>query len=128
MRHFFGFIRVPFPPDIRMDELYHTAALEGAKERFLYAVNLGAISVITCNVGSGKLTALRYASNALHPSQSHHPIIAFRYILLRLLHCLVCASFWSESVTIRGECGIKKRREYLKNGLLDESVECNGHP
>lgn len=69
MKHFFGFTREPFSADIKVDELYHTAALEGAKERFLYAVNLGAISVITGDVGSGKSTALRYASSALHPSQ-----------------------------------------------------------
>jgi general secretion pathway protein A len=50
MRHFFGFTREPFSPDIRVDELYHTTVLEGAKERFLYAVNLGAVSVITGDV------------------------------------------------------------------------------
>ena len=69
MRHFFGFTREPFSPDVKVDDLYHTAALEGAKERFLYAVNLGAVSVITGDVGSGKSTALRYASSSLHPSQ-----------------------------------------------------------
>ena len=69
MRHFFGFTREPFSADVRVDELYHTAALEGAKERFLYTVSLGAVSVITGDVGSGKSTALRYASSTLHPSQ-----------------------------------------------------------
>ena len=69
MRHFFGFTREPFSPNVKVDELYHTAALVGAKERFLYAVNLGAVSVITGDVGSGKSTALRYASSSLHPSQ-----------------------------------------------------------
>jgi len=69
MRHFFGFIREPFSPDLKVDQLYHTPGLEAAKERFLYAVNLGAISVITGDVGSGKSTALRYASASLHPSQ-----------------------------------------------------------
>jgi general secretion pathway protein A len=69
MRHFFGFTREPFSSDIKVGDLYHTAALEGMKERFLYAVNLGAISVITGDVGSGKSTALRYASSFLHPSQ-----------------------------------------------------------
>jgi len=69
MRHFFGFTREPFSADVRVDELYHTAALDGAKERFLYAVSLGAVSVITGDVGSGKSTALRYASSTLHPSQ-----------------------------------------------------------
>ena len=77
MRHFFGFTKEPFSPDIKLDELYHTAALEGVKERFLYAVSLGAISVITGDVGSGKSTALRYASGGLHPSQYHViPVIA----------------------------------------------------
>jgi type II secretory pathway predicted ATPase ExeA len=77
MRHFFGFTKEPFSPDIRLDEIYHTAALEGVKERFLYAVSLGAISVITGDVGSGKSTALRYASGGLHPSQYHViPVIA----------------------------------------------------
>jgi len=69
MRHFFGFTKEPFSPDIRVEELFHTAALEGAKERCLYAVSLGALSVITGDVGSGKSTALRYAASALHPSQ-----------------------------------------------------------
>ena len=69
MRHFFGFTREPFSPDVKVDELYHTAGLVGAKERFLYAVNLGAVSVVTGDVGSGKSTALRYASSFLHPSQ-----------------------------------------------------------
>jgi len=69
MRHFFAFTREPFSSDIKVEDLYHTAALEGMKERFLYAVNLGAISVVTGDVGSGKSTALRYASSFLHPSQ-----------------------------------------------------------
>jgi len=34
MRHFFGFTKEPFSQDIRVDELYHTAALEAVKERF----------------------------------------------------------------------------------------------
>ena len=69
MRHFFGFTKEPFSSDIKVDELYHTSSLMGAKERILYAVTLGAISVITGDVGSGKSTALRYASSSLHPSQ-----------------------------------------------------------
>ena len=52
MRRFFGFIREPFSAEIRVDEICHAAALEGAKERFLYAVNLGAISVVAGDVGS----------------------------------------------------------------------------
>jgi hypothetical protein len=36
MRHFFGFTHEPFSSDIKVDDLYHTAALEGMKERFHY--------------------------------------------------------------------------------------------
>jgi energy-coupling factor transporter ATP-binding protein EcfA2 len=88
MKHYFGFTKEPFSPDIKVEELYHTAALEGTKERILYAVNLGAISVITGDVGSGKSTALRYASAALHPSRCRIiPVIASTgsvYVLLEL--------------------------------------------
>ena len=35
MRHFFGFTHEPFSSDIKVEDLYHTAALEGMKERFL---------------------------------------------------------------------------------------------
>jgi len=69
MRHFYGFTKEPFSQDTRVDQLFHTQALEGVKERCHYAVNLGAVSVITGDVGSGKSTALRYAASALHPSQ-----------------------------------------------------------
>ena len=86
MRHFFGFTKEPFSPDVRVDELYHMAALEGAKERFLYAVNLGAISVITGDVGSGKSTALRYASSSLHPSQYRLiPVVASTGSIIEVL-------------------------------------------
>jgi ABC-type nitrate/sulfonate/bicarbonate transport system ATPase subunit len=64
MRHFLGITRELFCPDIRVDELYHTAALKGAKERFLYAVNLGAISLVIGDTGSGKSTALRYIAQS----------------------------------------------------------------
>ena len=35
----------------------------------MYALKLGAVSVVTGDVGSGKSTALRYAASKLHPSQ-----------------------------------------------------------
>ncbi len=86
MRHFFGFTKEPFSPEVRVDELYHTAALEGAKERFLYAVNLGAISVITGDVGSGKSTALRYAASSLHPSRYRLiPVVASTGSIIEVL-------------------------------------------
>lgn len=68
-RSFFGFTREPFSQEIRTDELYLTSPLQASTERFHYAVNLGAICIITGEVGAGKSTALRYASSKLHPSQ-----------------------------------------------------------
>jgi len=66
---FFGFQKEPFCQDIRVEDLYPLPGLQAAAERFLYALNLGAASIITGDVGSGKSTALRYAATKLHPSQ-----------------------------------------------------------
>lgn len=68
-RVFFGFKREPFSQDIRVQDMMKHTSLVGVKERFLYAVNLGAIAVITGDVGSGKSSALRFASATLHPSE-----------------------------------------------------------
>jgi type II secretory pathway predicted ATPase ExeA len=68
-QHYFGFTREPFAPDLRVEELYQTPSLLAATERLLYAVRLGAVSLITGEVGSGKSTCLRYAMSKLHPSQ-----------------------------------------------------------
>lgn len=67
-KSFFGFNKEPFTQEIRTDELYMTGGLLSATERFLFAISIGAISVITGEVGAGKSTALRYALSKLHPS------------------------------------------------------------
>jgi type II secretory pathway predicted ATPase ExeA len=66
---FFGFKKDPFSQEIRVEDMMKSSSLMGVKERFLYAVNLGAIAVITGDVGSGKSSALRFASATLHPSE-----------------------------------------------------------
>jgi general secretion pathway protein A len=66
---FFGLQKEPFAQDIPLEDLYPLPGLQAATERFLYALNLGAISIITGDVGSGKSTALRHAMGKLHPSQ-----------------------------------------------------------
>ena len=68
-KNFFGFQKEPFAQEIRLEDLYPLPGLHAATERFLYALNLGAVSIITGDVGSGKSTALRYAAGKLHPSQ-----------------------------------------------------------
>jgi type II secretory pathway predicted ATPase ExeA len=68
-RVFFGFQREPFGQDIRVEDMLKSQGVVGVKERFLYAVNICAIAVITGDVGSGKSSALRFASSTLHPSE-----------------------------------------------------------
>jgi general secretion pathway protein A len=66
---FFGFQKDPFSHDLRVEEMMKSRGIMGVKERFLYAVNLCAIAVITGDVGSGKSSALRFAKATLHPSE-----------------------------------------------------------
>ena len=68
-RVFFGFGKEPFGQNVRVEDMMKSAALLGVKERFLYAVGLSAAAVITGEVGSGKSSALRFASALLHPSE-----------------------------------------------------------
>lgn len=76
-KSFFGLMREPFGQDLRTDDFYQSSQLTAALERFLYAVQTGAVCVITGEVGAGKSSALRYGSGRLHPSQYRIiPVIA----------------------------------------------------
>jgi type II secretory pathway predicted ATPase ExeA len=68
-RSFFGFTREPFASDLALKEILQTAELAGVQKRFDYALRLGGIGLVTGEIGSGKSTALRYASGQLHPSE-----------------------------------------------------------
>jgi general secretion pathway protein A len=68
-RAFFAFTKEPFASNLQIDEILLTPALQGVKDRLDYALRLGAIAVVTGEVGSGKSTALRFATNHLHPSE-----------------------------------------------------------
>lgn len=65
----YGFTCEPFGSDISIDQLFPLPGLKPFLDRFDYAVRLGAVTVITGEVGSGKSTSLRAASTRLHPSQ-----------------------------------------------------------
>ncbi len=67
-RTFFGFNKEPFDTDIGVAEILKTPELINVKDRFDYVLRLGAIGLVTGEVGSGKSTALRYALENLHPS------------------------------------------------------------
>ena len=68
-RAFFGLEREPFRADPGLKEILETDELKGVKERFDYALRLGAIALVTGEIGSGKSTTLRYAAARLHPSE-----------------------------------------------------------
>ncbi len=68
-RTFFGFHKEPFTAELALKDILLTDDLKGVSERFNYAVRLGAMAVVTGEVGSGKSTALRWAARALHPSE-----------------------------------------------------------
>lgn len=65
---FFGFTREPFTSDIGIADILKTPELTGIKDRLDYVLRLGAVGLVTGEVGSGKSTALRYALEQLHPS------------------------------------------------------------
>jgi type II secretory pathway predicted ATPase ExeA len=67
-RTFFGLNKEPFGTDIRVADILKTPELLDVKDRFDYVIRLGAIGLVTGEVGSGKSTALRYALENLHPS------------------------------------------------------------
>lgn len=68
-RTFFGFAREPFSSGIQVAEILKTEAVTAVADRVQYAVRLGAIILVTGEVGSGKSTALRFAVSRLHPSE-----------------------------------------------------------
>jgi general secretion pathway protein A len=68
-RTFFGITKEPFAADIAVKEIMQTAQLTAAQNRFEYATELGAIYLITGDIGSGKSTTIRYLLSSLHPSE-----------------------------------------------------------
>lgn len=66
---FFGFTREPFAADLAQSDILETEAVAEAKARFDYTLRLGAVGLVTGEIGSGKSTALRFAAGSLHPSE-----------------------------------------------------------
>ena len=95
LRHAFGFSHDPFPQDVPVTELYPIPGLNALAERCHYARELGLITVITGEVGSGKSTSLRSVASSLHPSEYRLlSVIATTGTLLDLLRqiCLEMGS------------------------------------
>ncbi|MBW2251188.1 MAG: AAA family ATPase [Deltaproteobacteria bacterium] len=68
-RSFFGLKKEPFGSDLKTSEILETDELKAVTKRLDYAVRLGGAALVTGEIGSGKSTALRYASEKLHPSE-----------------------------------------------------------
>jgi type II secretory pathway predicted ATPase ExeA len=68
-RSFFGLEKEPFGADLDLDDILKTDELNGVVRRFDYAVRIGAVAVVTGEIGSGKSTALRYAGARLHRAE-----------------------------------------------------------
>ena len=68
-RTFFGLHKEPFGSDLPLEDILLTPALSEVKERVDYTLRIGAVGVLTGEIGSGKSTALRYAAGSLHPAE-----------------------------------------------------------
>jgi len=68
-RTFFGFKKEPYGSDLDLSDILKTSELIAVKERFDYTLRIGAMALVTGDIGSGKSTALRYAIGQLHPSE-----------------------------------------------------------
>jgi type II secretory pathway predicted ATPase ExeA len=66
---FFGLQRQPFVADLDREHILETEDLLAVADRLQYVTGLGAIALVTGEVGSGKSTALRWAAGRLHPSK-----------------------------------------------------------
>jgi len=66
---FFAFQKEPFAQDIPVSQLYPLADFPALRDRFHYTLRLGAVCVLTGEIGSGKSTSLRYLTSSLHPSE-----------------------------------------------------------
>ena len=61
--------RPPFVSDIRHSDILVTDAIKGVEKRIQYGVGLGAVVLVTGDIGSGKSTALRYVAIKFHSSE-----------------------------------------------------------
>ncbi len=68
-RQFFALTKEPFGADIPRKDIMVTKALSAMEERIHYTIRLGAITLVTGEIGSGKSTSLRYVLGGLHPSE-----------------------------------------------------------
>ena len=67
-RQYFALQKEPFGADISQKDIMLTKPLVATQERIQYALRLGAVVLVTGEIGCGKSTTLRYVLGGLHPS------------------------------------------------------------
>jgi type II secretory pathway predicted ATPase ExeA len=111
-RQFFALTHEPFAADVARSDILVTPAVAAVEERIHYTLRLGAMALLTGEIGSGKSTALRYCVGALHPSEyrvlsvtaSAGSILElYRQILAELGHAAAGSSRARMTHTIRRE-------------------------
>jgi len=128
-RTFFGFEREPFSPEIRIEDLYPLPGMQAASERFHFALKLGAVCLVTGDVGSGKSTALRYAASRPPASRiigrSHLEGLKLKDMTVYLNHHLQIAGLkerlFTDEATLaihQGSGGLLRRANLLAKGAL----------
>jgi len=129
-KNYFAFSSEPFAQDIPTSKLYQTSGLNPTTDRCLFAINLGAVCVITGDVGAGKSTTLRYASSKLHPSKYRIiPVIASTGSTLEVLR-QICTALDADSRsnsstrltrTIRTQISETAQRKQIPVLIIDEA-------
>lgn len=66
-RKYFGLARLPFDKEIATDDLYPSAGLRELDARLRYLFELHGLGLLTGEPGTGKTTAARKVTAALHP-------------------------------------------------------------
>lgn len=126
-RQFFALTREPFAADVARSDILVTPAVSGVEERIHYALRLGAVALLTGEIGSGKSTALRYTLGGLHPSE--YQVLAvtasagsilelYRQILAALGHDSAGSSRARMSHLIRGEVLERVQGKKMKTVLV----------
>ena len=121
-REFFAFTKEPFSQDVGINELYQLKALGPCVDRFEYAVGIGAVCVITGEIGSGKSTALRFCASKLHPSKYKTiALIAHTGTFNELLRQIIL-SFGAECCTHSIATLIKMARDLIMEVVQKKQV------
>jgi type II secretory pathway predicted ATPase ExeA len=68
-RQYFALQKEPFAAEVPRKEILVTKTLSAVQDRIHYALRLGAITLVTGEIGSGKSTALRYVIGGFHPAE-----------------------------------------------------------